>query len=49
MNNAAPPEPPPEELPHVPGFGSWRTMYIAVLGLLVIYVMLMAAWSRWFE
>lgn len=49
MNNAPPPDPSSEELPQVPGFGSWRVMYFVVLSLLVFYIALLAVWSRWLE
>jgi len=41
--------PPPEEPPEVPLFRSWRALYLVVLGTLVIYIVVLAAWSRWFS
>jgi hypothetical protein len=47
MSNSLPPEPPSDESPHVPGFRSWRAVYLVVLGSLAFYIALLAAWSRW--
>jgi hypothetical protein len=49
MNHAPPPDPSSDEPPRVPGFRSWRAVYLVVLGSLVLYIVLLAAWSRWFK
>jgi len=37
------------EEPGVPGFRSWRGVYAFVLGLFVLDVVLLAAFTRWFR
>jgi hypothetical protein len=35
--------------PGLPGFRSWRGVYRFVLGAYVLYVVLLAVWTRWFS
>ena len=49
MSHSPPPEPSSDESPHVPGFRSWGAIYCVVLGSLVFFIVLLAAWSRWLE
>ena len=34
--------------PHLPVFRTWRGVYFFVAGAYVLYVVLLAAWTRWF-
>ncbi|MCU0973177.1 MAG: hypothetical protein MUF80_04365 [Burkholderiales bacterium] len=51
MNQPVPHEPPvPErEVPDVPGFRTWRGVYLAVLGTFVAWVLLLALFTRAFS
>jgi len=49
MKDSPAPVPPPEEPPHVPALRTWRAIYFCALGLLALYIILLAAWSRWLE
>lgn len=44
-----PPIPPAdEEAPGVPGFRSWRGVYLFVFGFFVLVVALLVVFARWF-
>jgi hypothetical protein len=44
------PAPPAEsEPPDVPGFRTWRSVYLFVIGWFVLLVALLAAFSRYFS
>ena len=38
----------PDESPRVPGFSSWRGIYIFVFAIFVLVVVLLALFSRYF-
>lgn len=38
--------PPDDELPGVPGFRSWRTVYVFVFGVFLLTVVALAIFSR---
>ena len=38
-----------DESPRVPGFSSWRGIYIFVFAIFVLVVVLLALFSRYFE
>ena len=42
------PEPTDDESPGVPGFGTWRGVYLFVFGCFVLVVVLLAIFSRVF-
>jgi hypothetical protein len=44
-----PDQPPDAGLPGVPGFRTWRGVYLFVLGWFVLLVLLLAAFSRLFS
>ncbi len=47
--NPTPPDPSPhDESPDVPGFRSWRGVYLFVFGCFVVVVILLALFSRYF-
>jgi hypothetical protein len=48
MSSPPPPESPSEESPRVPVFRTWRGLYFFVLGMLALYIVFLALWSRWF-
>ena len=49
MISSAPPDPPPDnEPPGVPGFQSWRGVYLFVFGWFVLVVILLAIFTRVF-
>jgi hypothetical protein len=46
--NPETPEPHSDESPGVPGFRTWRGIYLFVFGAFVLVVALLALFSRWF-
>lgn len=49
MSSSPPPHrPPAEEPPDVPGFRSWRGVYLFVFGIYVLVVALLAVFTRVF-
>ena len=44
-----PPDPPTDTEPGVPGFRTWRGVYLFVLGWFVLVVALLAVFSRFFS
>ena len=44
-----PPDPPADTEPGVPGFRTWRGVYLFVLGWFVLVVALLAVFSRFFS
>ena len=50
MTRPPPPDPPAEsEPPGVPGFRTWRSVYLFVIGWFVLVVAVLAAFSRYFS
>ena len=50
MTRSLSPDPPAEsEPPGVPGFRTWRSVYLFVLGWFALLVALLAAFSRFFS
>ncbi len=48
MSPPLPGRPPADELPDVPGFRSWRGVYLFVFGVFVLVVALLAVFTRVF-
>ena len=46
MTPAPPPPPDPDEHPGVPGFRTWRGVYLFVLGAFVVVVVALALFAR---
>jgi hypothetical protein len=42
------PTPPADEVTGLPGSPTWRRVYLGVLGCLVLYIVLLAVFSRFF-
>jgi hypothetical protein len=42
------PDPLPDESPGVPGFRTWRGIYLFAFGFFVLVVVLLALFSSWF-
>ncbi len=48
MSRELPPDPPESELPRVPGFRTWRGIYLFVFGAFLLLVVALALFSRAF-
>jgi hypothetical protein len=44
-----PPSSDDDARPHLPMFRTWRGVYCFAFGCYVSYVVLLAAWTRWFS
>lgn len=49
MNRTEPSDSKHEEPPNMPGFRTWRGLYLLVLGSLTFFIIFLLLWSRWFS